>query len=140
METIIVVGFIDSPTGRAAIEAAVGEAKRRRGRLVVVHSMRGAGHESPAQIMAARNSVEALGARLHARGVEHEIHELVRGLSPAEDITRYAEEIGADLIVVGYRRRSPAGKLLLGSDSRDVLLSATCPVLAVQAPDDGPGD
>ena len=44
-----------------------------------------------------------------------------------------AESEGAALIVIGLRRRSPVGKLLLGSNSQTLLLHADCPVLAVKA-------
>jgi len=38
---------------------------------------------------------------------------------------------GADLLVIGLRQRSPVGKLLLGSEGRDVILGAEVAVLAV---------
>ena len=138
METIV-VGFVDSPTGHAAVTAAISETRRRGARLSVVHSMRGGDHESPEEIAAAREALEQLEDRLGAEGVEYDVHQFVRDNSPAEDIVRHAEDVGAALIVVGYRRRSPTGKLLLGSDSRDVLLSAPCQVLAVPT-GEVPGD
>ena len=51
----------------------------------------------------------------------------------AEELLRTAESTEADFIVIGLRRRSPVGKLLLGSNAQRVLLDAACPVLAVKA-------
>jgi nucleotide-binding universal stress UspA family protein len=48
-------------------------------------------------------------------------------------VLRAAESADAEFIVIGLRRRSPVGKLLLGSNAQRVLLDAACPVLAVKA-------
>ena len=61
------------------------------------------------------------------------IADLARGNDPAQDLIEVAESEGAALIVIGLRRRSPVGKLLLGSNSQTLLLHADCPVLAVKA-------
>ncbi|HET8981968.1 MAG TPA: universal stress protein, partial [Pedococcus sp.] len=70
---------------------------------------------------------------LREAGVEHEVRQLVRGLDPADDLVNVAAEVNADIIVIGLRRRSPVGKLILGSNAQRVLLDAPCPVLAVKA-------
>ena len=61
------------------------------------------------------------------------MRQLVRGNDPAEDLISVAEEENADFIVIGLRRRSPVGKLILGSNAQRILLDAPCPVLAVKA-------
>ncbi|MEF8885254.1 MAG: universal stress protein [Haloarculaceae archaeon] len=47
---------------------------------------------------------------------------------PAEEILGMAEEVAADMIVLGGRKRSPLGTLLFGSVSQAVLLDASRPV------------
>ncbi len=69
---------------------------------------------------------------LEEKGLEHEVRQLVRGNDPAEDLISVAEEEKADFIVIGLRRRSPVGKLILGSNAQRILLDASCPVLAVK--------
>ena len=61
------------------------------------------------------------------------MRQLVRGNEPAVDLIDVADEVNADFIVIGMRRRSPVGKLLLGSIAQQVLLDASCPVLAVKS-------
>jgi nucleotide-binding universal stress UspA family protein len=126
----IVVGYVDKPEGRAALQRAAAEAKVRRARLVVVNS------QSVAD-PAADESLTAVRAELSEEGLTHEIREPAPGLEPAEDLIAVAVEVAADFIVIGLRRRSPVGKLILGSNAQRVLLDASCPVLAVKA---DPGD
>lgn len=128
----IVVGFIRTPEGRAALERAEEEARLRGARLVIVHSSRGGTRESPEDALANRQDLEAIGDRLAAGDVEHELRELVRGETPAEDVVGVANELGASMIVIGLRRRSRVGKLVLGSNAQDILLTADCAVLAVK--------
>jgi len=52
----------------------------------------------------------------------------------AEEILRVAEEVSADMIVIGLRRRSLVGKLFLGSTSQQIIIDADCPVVTVKRP------
>ncbi len=57
----------------------------------------------------------------------------MRGQDGADEVVAAAERLGASLVVIGLRRRSPTGKLIFGSDAQRILLDAGCPVLAVKA-------
>ena len=74
-----------------------------------------------------------LAAELAASGVSYQIRTPADVHDSAEELLRTAETTSADFIVIGLRRRSPVGKLLLGSNAQRVLLDAACPVLAVKA-------
>lgn len=50
---------------------------------------------------------------------------------PAEAIIEIAEEIDADRIVMAGRKRTPVGKVLFGSVTQSVLLTAETPVTVV---------
>ena len=128
----IVVGFIRSAEGRAALDRSINEALLRDPRLVIVHSSRGGSHESEEELIANREELGRISKELTAAGVEHEIRELALGHTPAEDVVTVANETAADLIVIGLRRRSPVGKLVLGSNAQDILLQADSAVLAVK--------
>lgn len=129
----VVVGYVPKPEGEAALNQAVAEARLRNAKLVVVNSHRG-GQEFDADA-AIQTEREMNGVRrvLDEAGLEYDIRQLVRGLEPAEDLISIAEDSDADLIVIGLRRRSPVGKLILGSNAQRILLDAHCPVLAVKA-------
>jgi nucleotide-binding universal stress UspA family protein len=129
----LVVGYVPKPEGEAALRAAVTEAQRREARLVVVNSHRGGAEFDGRKSLEADEEVERVRAHLEETGLEFEIRQLVRGFEPAEDILSIAEASDAELIVIGLRRRSPVGKLVLGSNSQRVLLDAPCPVLSVKA-------
>ena len=118
--SVIVVGYSAKPEGRAALHRSISEAKLRGSRLIVVHT-------SP------EPEVAELNAELATSGVSFEVAVPTDDLDPAEELISAANRTGAEFIVIGLRRRSPVGKLLLGSNAQRVLLDASCPVLAVKA-------
>ena len=127
------MGYVDTPEGHAALERAVAEAQQRGARLVVINSHKGGASLEPEHAVEIDEKMTEVHAHLHETGVEHEVRQLVRGSDPAEDLVAIAEEVDADMIVIGLRRRSPVGKLILGSNAQRLLLDATCPVLTVTA-------
>jgi nucleotide-binding universal stress UspA family protein len=129
----IVVGYVPKPEGRAAIYRAAAEAKLRDSKLIVVNSARDGREFDSAESVKLEEAMAAIRAELEREGVGFELRQLVRGMDVAEDLIAVAEETGAQMIVIGLRRRSPVGKLILGSNAQTILLDAPCPVLAVKA-------
>jgi nucleotide-binding universal stress UspA family protein len=129
----IVVGYVPKPEGKAALRRAAEEAKLRGSRLVVVNSHRGGREFDREDAIESEAQLQEVKSELASHGVEHDVRQLVRGMDPAEDLVNVAGEVDAELIVIGLRRRSPVGKLILGSNAQRVLLDAPCPVLAVKA-------
>lgn len=130
----ILVGYLKTPEGAAALERAAEEAALRKAKLVVLHSMRGGARGEDAEVITYRQALAQVESDLGGRGIDFEVREMVRGNSPAEDLIAFSEQSHVDLIVIGLRRRSPVGKLVLGSNAQDILLRADCAVLAVKAP------
>jgi nucleotide-binding universal stress UspA family protein len=128
---VVVVAYTPRADGRAALHRAVEEARLRGLRLVVVNASRGDALVDPA--FAPPEDVEEVRALLDGTAVPHEIRQQPSGDEPADQVVDIADEVGAELIVIGMRRRSAVGKLLLGSTAQRILLDARCPVLAVKA-------
>jgi nucleotide-binding universal stress UspA family protein len=76
----------------------------------------------------------ALSAELEQVGVETELRQVEDGHDVAEALEEIGTEVDADLIVIGLRRRSAVGKLILGSAASRILLTVKQPVLTVKAP------
>ena len=126
----VVVGYVPKPEGEAALHSGISEAKLRNAKIVVVNSHRGGSEFDADASVKAEADMERIRGLLGDSGVEHEVRQLVRGFEPSEDLISIAD---AELIVIGLRRRSPVGKLILGSNAQRILLDAKCPVLAVKA-------
>jgi nucleotide-binding universal stress UspA family protein len=127
----IVVGFVPRPEGHAALDRAIEEAKLRGARLVVLNVSRGDALVDSR--FASSSDWDAVKTQLEESGVEYEVAQTVEARDPADQLLRVAEETNAELIVIGLRRRTPVGKLIMGSAAQTVLLDADAPVLAVKA-------
>jgi nucleotide-binding universal stress UspA family protein len=126
----IVTGYIPTPEGVAAVDYAIEQAKAFGATLTVVNTGKNGDYSDP--VFATGQDRDALDAQLIAAGIEHEFIQPTDGGPAAASILDAATHVGADLIVIGIRRRSPVGKLITGSTAQAVLLGADCPVVAVK--------
>jgi nucleotide-binding universal stress UspA family protein len=129
----IVVGYVPTKEGRAALRRAADESLLRKSKLIVINSQRGGRDYAADEASRFETELTKIQSELDGEGIEHEVRQLVRGNEPAEDLIAVAAEEDADFIVIGLRRRTPVGKLILGSNAQRILLDASCPVLAVKA-------
>ena len=135
MTAVVVVGYVPHPRGEAALEHALAECRRRDARLVVLNSSRGDALVD--EDLVRGTALEQLEQRLGDSGVPYEVRQPVRGRDVAEELAAAAGDTSAELVVIGLRRRSAVGKLLMGSAAQRILLDVDCPVLAVKAPPGG---
>jgi nucleotide-binding universal stress UspA family protein len=140
----VVVATDFSETAGRDVEAAIEVAKNAGAMLHVVHAF-----ETPVPIVSpyeivlpeglleearasALQSVEAVREQASAVGVKSEAH---LAESPASHaIVDYAEQIGADLLVLGTRGHTGLKHVLLGSVAERAVRAAPCPVLVVGDP------
>ncbi|GGR72693.1 nucleotide-binding universal stress UspA family protein [Nocardioides luteus] len=126
----ILIGYVPTPEGEAALEAGIAEAATHGDDVVIVNSGR-RGATVDADLVDEPAGAE-LVARASAAGVDARVDRSLHGANVMDTFDALVESTGARLIVIGLRRRSPVGKALLGSDAQRILLDATVPVLAVK--------
>jgi nucleotide-binding universal stress UspA family protein len=127
----ILLAYIPSPQGDAALDRAIEEARAHGTDLVVLNAARG---EAVTESHRLYNDEAAdITARLERSGVAFTVRRAVEPTQPVEQVLKVAREINAQTLVIGLRRRSPTGKLIFGSTAQQLLLEAPCPVLAVKS-------
>jgi nucleotide-binding universal stress UspA family protein len=127
----IVVGYTPTSAGRAALNTAITEARKSDRPLVVVNTSRGDALDDPAFAQPA--DLDWVRATLEEAGVPFTIRQEVRGREAADELIGVLEEVEAELCVIGIRRRSAVGKMVLGSNAHRILMDSPCPVLTVRA-------
>lgn len=125
----IVVGFTPTAAGRAALLAAAGVAIERDAELLVLNSSRGDALADPKFAQGA--DVEWAKTTLAEAGIRFSVRQPVRGREASEELLEVINEVGAELCVIGIRRRSAVGKMIMGSNAFRILMDAPCPVLSV---------
>ena len=128
----VLVGYVPSPEGEAALRAAIDEARLRGEKMLVVNTSRGDAYVDPR--FAQAPDLAHVREDLAALGIEFDIRQVLGAGDAAEEIIELAEQADVSLVVIGLRRRSAVGKLIMGSAAQQILLGAVCPVLAVKAP------
>src|SRR5699024_5494050 len=124
MNTIL-LAYVPSATSEAALAYAVDEAKRRDASLLVLASER-APDPRKARGVADRRPLEE---RLAETGLEFELRTVPKRDDPADDILDAIEHDDVLMVVLGIRRRTPIGKILLGSTSQRVAIESPVPVV-----------
>ena len=127
---VVVVGHVPNPRGQAALAHGIRESRQRGARLVVVNASRGDALVDEDYLQG--DALTRLHEELAGTGVPFEVRQPVRSRDVADELAEVTGETGADLLVIGLRRRSAVGKLLMGSAAQRILLDVDCPVLAVK--------
>jgi len=127
----ILVAYVPRPEGQAALDKGIEIAGRRKEALVVVNTSRGGSGDDPS--MADVQDVERVEKLLLASGIDATFKQFVRGKSAIEEIEEMVDSLRVSLLIIGLRKRTPVGKLFLGSVAQEILLTVPCPVLAVKA-------
>ena len=129
----IIVAYVPRPEGQAALDKGIEIATRRNERLVVVNAGPGGTNSQDDPSVMHGYDAERVEADLAALPIEVEFKQFVRGKSAAQEVEDLVEQLQPSLLIIGLRKRSAVGKLLLGSVAQEILLNVPCPVLAVKA-------
>jgi nucleotide-binding universal stress UspA family protein len=127
----ILVAYAPRPEGQAALEKGLEISERRNEHLIVVNA--GPGGDKEDLSVADARDAERVQTLLANSGLNAEFKQFVRGESAVSEIEALVDSLPVSLLVIGLRKRSALGKLILGSVAQDILLSVSCPVLAVKA-------
>ncbi len=147
MKTLLLAHDFDE-TSELALDKAIELAGKLAAKIVVAHvyslpvytfpegsSLIPSAEDAARLADAAQRSLDqVLERRRGVAGVE--LSGVLRAGVPDEEICRLADEISADMIVIGTHRRGAIARALLGSVAQRVVRAAKAPVLTVRGPQD----
>lgn len=127
------VGFDGGPASKRALELACEQARKFEDAIVyVVTSMEGGRKEAPKDIAVVEQDLQWAKDYLLKAHVQCETLQLARGLSPGEDLVKFAEDNKIDRIYLGIEKKSRTRKILLGSTAQFIILKGPCPVVTTK--------
>ena len=127
----ILVAYVSRPEGRAALDKAIELSKERQERMLIVNASPG-GQQEDASLVPAFE-VEQIEAQIAAQGIQGEFKQFVRGKNAVEEINDLVETGDISILIIGLRKRTAVGKLILGGVAQEILMTVPCPVLCVKA-------
>jgi nucleotide-binding universal stress UspA family protein len=128
----ILVGYDGTNSAKEALNLAKSYAKTFGASVEVVTSMQKGTESERKDIEQAERGLAYAKSLFEEDGIACNTHLLIRGLTAGEDLVKFADENRIDQIVVGVKRKSKVGKLLMGSSAQYVILQAQCPVVTVK--------
>lgn len=126
------VGYTGSPESQAALKLAIEEAHLYDAKIFVISSHEGGTGEKPSELADIHEALQVARDMLMDADIPFEASESVRGLSPGEDLVRFAADHQIDRIFVGVEKKSRTRKIILGSTAQYIILKADCPVVAAK--------
>lgn len=131
-EMKILVGYDGTHPAKEALNLAKKRAKAFDASVDVVTSMQKGTEHQLEDIEQAERGLEYAKSIFEDDKIACKTHLLIRGLSPGEDLVEFAAENQVDEIIVGVKKQSKVGKLLMGSTAQYVILHAHCPVTSIK--------
>lgn len=122
------VAYNGTKESKSALDLAIKNATAFKAKVYIITSMEGGASEKPEDVLRVKEDLEYAKTTIEKSGLEFEVHEMVRGLSPGEDLVKFAEDNGIDQIFTGIEKKSKTRKILLGSTAQYVILKGPCPV------------
>ena len=133
----VVVAHQASNIGRLALQEAAKEANLRQTTMSVIHVAEGVDLDViEAHKAGLSDEIAKVLDAVGQDSVEWTI-QVTTGEDVAEAIFDALTNLDTELLVIGARRRSPVGKLILGSVTQTIILNADVPVLVVKEPAKG---
>ena len=130
----VAVAYQASASGRLILQEAAKEARLRQTAMSVLHIPEGVDIDIvEAQTTRLRDEIAQILTELGLDDVEWTL-DVATGVDVADTVLDLIDDTDVELLVIGARRRSAVGKMIMGSVTQTIILRADVPVLVVKAP------